>query len=260
MKRFLATSLLMLIAAMPVHAAARDVAGHYLVQETGVQLDVFPNGTFRYRGVAKGSDFDGKWRLQGKRLILDPKRNDYPDIELVVEKDKLRFPQDRKHRLFRKQGAAGSGAAQAAKGQDDKSVPDVMKYIIKGPDIDIETMRDPFVSYLSRIAEQRRQLLLARQAKLGHRKRGKLEHFDLSELKLVAIMKMGKDRVAMVEDNSGKGYLVRRNTYMGKNSGRVIRITDDTVLLVEKVVNPAGDLVDHEVRMTLKEVNTSATP
>ncbi len=260
MKRFLATGLLMVITAMPVHAATGDVTGHYLVKETGVQLDVFANGTFQYRGKAKGQGFDGKWSLQGSKLTLEPGRKDYPKIQLIVEDDALRFPQDRKNRLFRKQGAAKSGGAQPEKGQDDEAVPDVMKYIIKGPDIDIETMRDPFVSYLSRIAEQRRQLLLARQAKLGRHKRGKLEHFDLSELKLVAIMKMGGDRVAMVEDNSGKGYLVRRNTYMGKNSGRVIRITDDTVLLVEKVVNPAGDLVNHEVRMTLKEVNTSATP
>jgi type IV pilus assembly protein PilP len=42
---------------------------------------------------------------------------------------------------------------------------------------------------------------------------------------------------------------------MGKNNGRVEKITDDSVYLVEQVVNPAGDIVDRQVTLTLKEVN-----
>jgi len=256
MKQLLVAGLLTVIAAWPLHAAARDMAGHYVVRETGVQLDIFANGSFRYRGIAKGSDFDGEWSLQGSKLILNPNRKDYPNIQLVAEDDVLRFPQDRKNRVFRKQGAAKSGD----KRKGDEDVPDAMQYIAKGPDIDVESMRDPFVSHLSQIAERRRQQRLAREAKLGRRKHEKLEDFDLSELKLVAIMRMGKDRVAMVQDNSGKGYLVRRNNHMGKNGGRVEKITDNSIVLIESVTNPAGDLVEREVRLTLKEVNEQNAP
>jgi len=260
MKQLLVAGLLTVIAAWPLHAAARDMAGHYVVRETGVQLDIFANGGFRYRGIAKGSDFDGKWSLQGSKLILEPNRKDYPNIQLVVEGDVLRFPQDRKNRVFRKQGVAQPDATSSGKKQGNEGVPDAMQYIAKGPDIDVESMRDPFVSHLSQIAERRRQQRLAREAKLGRRKHEKLEDFDLSELKLVAIMRMGKDRVAMVQDNSGKGYLVRRNNHMGKNGGRVEKITDNSIVLIESVTNPAGDLVEREVRLTLKEVNEQNAP
>lgn len=152
--------------------------------------------------------------------------------------------------------AANSGADSAPKKSAAASaVPDAMGYLARGPAINIESLRDPFISYLDKIAERNRQLMLARQAKRGHRKLEPLENYDLSELKLVAIIRLGDDKAAMVEDNSGKGYLVRRNSHLGKNSGRVEKITSDTVLLIESVANPAGELIEREVELTLKEVN-----
>ena len=136
-----------------------------------------------------------------------------------------------------------------------EDVPDAMGYMVKGPDIDVESLRDPFVSPMSRIAERNAQLLLQKQAKLGKRNPEKLEAFSLSELKLVAIYSMGKDRVALIQDNIGNGYKVRRNNYMGKDSGRVEKITEDSILLIESALDLAGDLVEREVVLTLKEVN-----
>jgi len=144
---------------------------------------------------------------------------------------------------------------QEAAGKDAEQVPDAMRHMVKGPDVDIESIRDPFQSYLALVASRGRQVLAERQARLANRQREPLEDFDLSTLKLVAIMKMGQQRVAMVEDPEGKGHIVRRGNYMGKNNGRVEKITDDSVYLVEQVVNPAGDIVDRQVTLTLKEVN-----
>ena len=150
-----------------------------------------------------------------------------------------------------------ASAAKAEKPQvvAGEVVPDAMGYMVKGPDIDVESLRDPFVSPMSRIAERNAQLLLQKQAKLGKRNPEKLEAFSLSELKLVAIYSMGKDRVALIQDNSGNPYKVRRNNYMGKDSGRVEKITQDSILLVESALDPAGDLIEREVVLTLKEVN-----
>jgi len=143
---------------------------------------------------------------------------------------------------------------KTAKKTGDK-IPDAMKHLVQGPDVDIKSLRDPFASYLALVANRGRQILAERQSRLASREREVLENFDLATLKLVATMRKGKDRVAMIEDGAGKGYLVRRGNYMGKNSGRIEKITDNSLYLVEQIVNPAGDIVDRQVTLTLKEVN-----
>jgi len=147
-----------------------------------------------------------------------------------------------------------AGPSVTASGANDV-VPDAMKYMVKAPDVDVESMRDPFISPLAKMEAQRQALLMKHQAQTSNRKREALEAFDLSELKLVAILSMRGKKVAMIEDNSGKGYMVRRNNYIGKNGGRIEKISKDSLHLIENIPNPAGDLVEREVVMTLKEVN-----
>ncbi len=130
-------------------------------------------------------------------------------------------------------------------------VPDAMQHMVKGPNVDIASLRDPFASYLALLASRGRQTLAEQQAHLATRTREELENFNLATLKLVATMRMGKERVAMVEDSVGKGYVVRRGNYMGKNNGRIKKITDSSLQLIEQVVNPAGDIVDRQVTLTL---------
>jgi len=144
---------------------------------------------------------------------------------------------------------------------DEKSIahedviPDAMRHLVKGPDADIESLRDPFASYLALVAARNREFLAERQSHLASRGREVLEAFDLATLKLVATMRMGKDRVAMIEDAEGKGYIVRQGNYIGKHNGRIEKITDNSLDLVEQALNPAGDIVKRRVTMTLKEVN-----
>ncbi len=138
---------------------------------------------------------------------------------------------------------------------DIELVPDAMQHAVKAPEIDIANIRDPFSSYLALVAQRGRALLDDQRLRLENREREVLENFDLSTLKLVGVYSMGEDRVAMIEDNTGRGYTVRRGNYMGKNNGRVEKIDADTLYLVEQVINPAGDVVDNQVTLTLKEVN-----
>lgn len=133
---------------------------------------------------------------------------------------------------------------------------EAQKHMIKAPEIDFEHLRDPFQSYLEivrqRLAEKRKALTQT------NRPREPLEAFDLSALKLVAIYRMGNKQVAMVEDTTGKGYVVRPGSHIGQNGGKVVRIEKDAIVIVEKAVAPNGDIVDREVRMTIKEVNEPA--
>jgi len=138
---------------------------------------------------------------------------------------------------------------------DNEDLPDAMQHLVKAPDIDFEVLRDPFASYLATVALRGRLLLAEKQSKLANRTRQPLEFFDLSTLTLTGIFSMGKKRVAMVQDNQGQGYTITRGDYMGKNNGLVEKIDIDTLYLVEQVVNPAGDIIDHQVTLTLKEIN-----
>lgn len=137
----------------------------------------------------------------------------------------------------------------------DAEMPDALKHMVSAPDIDFVNLRDPFESYLELVASRGRSSLSARKLRMNDRKREYLEGFDLSSLKLVAIFSMGGERVGMVQDAATKGYIVRRGSYLGKNSGHIEKITDDTVFLVEQVIDPAGEVTDRQVSLTLREVN-----
>jgi len=146
------------------------------------------------------------------------------------------------------------GMAQASQ-SPESPLPNAKQHQVKAPIIDLEHLRDPFASYLKTIAQRGQRLLKAQQSKLSNREHEPLEVFDLSTLSLVGIYKMGNKRVAMVQDSQGKGYTVHQGNYMGKNSGRIERIDDNTVYLVERKLNIEGQIVDQQVTLTLKEVN-----
>lgn len=137
----------------------------------------------------------------------------------------------------------------------EANAPDAMQHMVVAPEIDLANLRDPFESYLKIVAARNRAAQEERLARKNARAPELLENFDLDTLKLVAVFSMGEEQVAMVEDAQGKGHLVGTGSYMGKNNGRVEKLTDDTIFLIEQVVDPAGDLVNRQVTLTLKEVN-----
>lgn len=60
-----------------------------------------------------------------------------------------------------------------------------------------------------------------------------LQEYDLSQLKLVAIITTPERAIALVEDSLGKGYFVTKGTVIGKNEGKVTRILKDMVTVEE---------------------------
>lgn len=151
----------------------------------------------------------------------------------------------------------GTSLASAApqSGNSEAAMPDAMTHMVKSPEIDFVNLRDPFESYLTIVASRNKAALVTQTVRKSNREPEFLESIDLSLLRLVAIFSMGGERVAMVEDSQGKGYVVRRGSYMGKNSGHIEKLTDDTIYLVEQAINPAGDIIDRQVTLTMKEVN-----
>lgn len=141
--------------------------------------------------------------------------------------------------------------------QESEAMPDAMSHLMVAPNIDIQNIRDPFLSSFekNRIEEAKR-FQNRRQLPENKRKHEVLEFFDLSTLNLVATFKKsGGEWVASVQDTTGKAYTVRRGNYIGKRGGRIEKIDGQTVYLVEQSINPAGDIVDKQVTLTLAEVN-----
>jgi len=126
---------------------------------------------------------------------------------------------------------------------------------IKAPERDIANLRDPFESYLTVLEKQSKERLETRSNLESNHAPEPLEAFDLSTLKLVAIMQVGDNRAAMVEDNEGKGYVVRKGNYIGHDNGRVVEITQRSVTILEDELNAAGTIVKRKATLTLNEVN-----
>ena len=63
-----------------------------------------------------------------------------------------------------------------------------------------------------------------------------LQKVDLSQLKLVGIIRASSGNRAMVEEASGRGYVIEKGTFIGINCGRVGQILKDRVIVDEPLL------------------------
>jgi type IV pilus assembly protein PilP len=103
--------------------------------------------------------------------------------------------------------------------------------------------RDPFRSFI-----------LEQQASrdLGH-DRGPLEQFELAQLALHAVVWDTPRPRALVTDPSGRGYIVAEGTPIGKNEGRVTKITDNLVVVRETYVDYLGERTEKDIEMRVRQ-------
>jgi type IV pilus assembly protein PilP len=91
----------------------------------------------------------------------------------------------------------------------------------------------------------------------GKRKKRKpqtpLERVAISQLKLSAVMRTTKGNSAIVEDASGKGYVIKKGTYVGLNSGQVVKIEKDRVVIEEELENIMGEFVIQNTELKLQK-------
>jgi len=80
-----------------------------------------------------------------------------------------------------------------------------------------------------------------------------LERISLNQLKLVAIIRSSSGNKALVEDNTGKGYIIKNGTYIGLNSGIVTQINANTVIVEEEIENLLGELLLQNTEIKLQK-------
>jgi len=79
-----------------------------------------------------------------------------------------------------------------------------------------------------------------------------LEKLDLSQLKLVAILRAKSGNKALVEEDSGKGYVIKKGTYIGIHSGKVAKILPDRIIIEEEVEDIYGKISVQKKEIKLK--------
>ena len=80
-----------------------------------------------------------------------------------------------------------------------------------------------------------------------------LERISLNQLKLVAIIRSSSGNKALVEDNTGKGYIIKNGTYIGLNSGIVTQINASSVIVEEEIENLLGELILQNTEIKLQK-------
>ena len=78
-----------------------------------------------------------------------------------------------------------------------------------------------------------------------------LQKYDVSQLKLVAIITIPEGNVALVEDQQGKGYFLKRGTAIGRHDGKVKAILKDRVIIEEAYSDVLGQDKVNEISLFL---------
>jgi len=111
---------------------------------------------------------------------------------------------------------------------------------------------DPFEPLFKQEAE----ITAVPQQKGEHKKRvpqTPLERVSLSQLKLSAIIRAAAGDRALVEDATGKGYVVSNGTFIGLNSGKVVRIEKDRIVIEEEIENVMGEFTVQSTELKIQK-------
>lgn len=83
-------------------------------------------------------------------------------------------------------------------------------------------------------------------------------NYDLNSLRVVAVVSGDANPLAMVEDGKGVGYLVRRNTKIGRQGGRVTQVLRDCIVVTSFISGPDGKAQPNKESMCLTSDSKSA--
>jgi len=78
-----------------------------------------------------------------------------------------------------------------------------------------------------------------------------LETLDISQLTVSAIVLSGKDSWALIRDSKGDGHVIKVGTPIGKNRGKVARITKNEIIVREQYKNIKGKIITRDISIKL---------
>jgi type IV pilus assembly protein PilP len=138
--------------------------------------------------------------------------------------------------------AAAAAPAAAPAGALPGEAPTVYTYNAVGK-------RDPYRSYFAEVDEEAAQAAGTQS---------ELQRFDIDQLKLVGVVVGTATPIAMVEDPTGLGHVVREGTLMGKHWGQVKHIRRGEIIIQEEFRDFTGRRVSHLVPLKIPEEELAA--
>lgn len=147
--------------------------------------------------------------------------------------------------------------AKKPKAKEEKSGPEAMQEEAVSLMGDKETLYarkgklDPFAPFIQGTEPESGG---EAEEELQRRKpRTPLERLSLGQLRLTAVMETPGKRLALVEESSGKGYVVKKGTYIGDQGGRITRVLSEAIVIEEKYRDAFGNVDTREKKLKLQK-------
>ena len=141
--------------------------------------------------------------------------------------------------------AVNSPAAGVAKNTPPAPVSALEKLLKEPFTYATDNRSDPFVPFVSD------QMVQAHEAEEAKSLTG-MQLFELGQLNLVAILFSGDQALAMVQDSTGKGYVIKKGTKIGRR-GEVLKIFPNTVVVKEWLLDSSGKKFYRDNEMVLRK-------
>lgn len=114
--------------------------------------------------------------------------------------------------------------------------------------------RDPFKSYIS--------VLVKDPDGNKNKEISPTEEYELDQYKLTGLLSGTSQPRALVSDPKGAGHVIKIGTRLGRNGGRVTRISNNTVEVIEEFRAPTGERIRVPITIELprEEITLKARP
>ena len=221
---------------------------------------------FLFTGCEKQSESQKKQKVASKKIVMTQKDEVKSDAgsKSVADKNEASLPTS-------PDGPASSEAKEsepvqekiAALGEkiksDEKQKPiDKPPVVINMNEIPVAYAYNPVgkIDPFATIFKEQPEVTTQEVTKTGVKKRiplTPLEKISISQLKLAAVMLAPSGDRALVEEASGKGYVITQGTYIGINSGRVVDILMDRIIVEEMGQDLLGKSVVKRTEMMLQK-------
>ena len=193
---------------------------------------------FLYYGCNDQAEKQLKATVISKKIVM-PKKEKQPvkkDQKIEISKPEIKKPEIKKQDLKPK-----TSKIDTVPDQKIELLETTVTYSYK-----VEGKIDPFASIFRAVPS-----VLADQNEKKRIPLTPIEKVDLSQLKLVGIIFASGGNKALVEDASGKGFVIKKGTRIGINSGRVVKILKNIVVVEEKAESILGKttLVERELKL-----------
>lgn len=114
-----------------------------------------------------------------------------------------------------------------------------------GSSVDFNVLKDPFKPYIA----DAKSAPAVKRDRFGQAL--PILNFDVSQFKISGIIVGLKNNSAMIVDPNGKPYVVKAGMEIGRNNGRITKITPTSIEVFEQYRDENGKLIKQNVRLIL---------